>query len=253
MGLFEALLLRRVTLLVVRMIRRLLIFLGVLAALGIAGNVVAGNVAERKAAEQVKKSLKVNDTPTVRFDAFPILLRLVQGELPGATVDAHDVTVRGLAVARFHLEVEGLKVSLSDLTGGRGRLTVKGGSAYGEVTDEAANAYLARQKETARVEFVDDEVRVRSRIRYAGRDREVEGIGTLSIVGTDLVFTPQTVTVDGGPPPAPIAARARAEASFRVPIPALPGGVRPKTVTVRDGEARLDVEFDRTTLDLNKL
>jgi hypothetical protein len=253
MALLEALMLRRVTLGAVRMLRRLLIALVILGGLFALGNVWMNGVAEHKAADQIRASLKLSETPRVSFDGFPILLRLLAGRIPHATVDATGVTVKGLRVARFHLQVDDLAVSLADLTAGRGRLRTSGGMATGDVTAADANAYLAKQHQGVTVAFSGSAVRVRTRARYGGTPHDVEASGVLTLEGTDLVFVPQKVTVDGGPPPDAIAARARHDAAFRVPIPALPGGVRPKRVVVRDGVARLEVDFGAITLDLNAL
>lgn len=253
MALLEALFIRRATLAAVRMVRRLLITLVVLTLLALVGNAYVGRLAERKAGEQIQAKLGLASPPTVRIDAFPILIRVLQGHIPHISVDGEGLDIEGLQVDRFHLRVSGIRASLSDLTRGVDRLRVSGGEAWAEVTQDSVNAYLARQKEKGRVQFGDGLVRVTSTASYLGVPRKLEATGTLEIQGSELVFRASEVRVDGGDPPPGFAPRARSDSSFRVDLPALPGGIHPKTVTVRTGVARFEAVVGATTLDFEKI
>jgi hypothetical protein len=249
--LLEALLLRRATLAIVRILKRVVITLVILAALAAGGDVWLTNTAERKAGEQLQKEFDLSARPVVHIQGFPLLLRILQGKIPGVTIDGRKIEVQGLLIDRFHVEVEGLDASLSDLRGGVRNVRVGGGEASAEITQDAANAYLESQKERARVTFGDGTTRIRTRQPYGGHTYTLEATGDLEIDGQELVFTAKSVTMDGKPPPALLAARARRDASFRVKLPALPGGIRARRVVVQRGVARLEAEFGATSLKFN--
>ncbi len=250
MGLLEALVLRRVTLALVRMVRRLVVFLVLLAGLGLVAGAALQPFAERKIGETIQKSLELETPPTVRLDAFPILVRAAQGRVAGLTVDGRNLVVQRLRLARYHVDVVGVAISYSALLTGNPRARVQGGEASALVTQEAVNAYLAARKETARVTFGKGTVRVRDRARYLGSVRNLEAVGRFSIDGRDLVFVADRVTIDGKPPPGALAERAKRDAGFRQPLPALFGGIRARRITVEPTGAELVAEFGATTIDL---
>lgn len=253
MGLIEALVLRRVTLSLVRMIRRLIVFLAVIVGLGLVASAMVQPIAERKIGETIQRALKLDTPPTVRLDAFPILLRAAQGRVPGLTVDGRDLVVQGLRLSRYRVEMDDVAVSYGSLIAGEPRVQSAGGLATATLRQDAVNAYLASRKETARITFLDGAVRARDRARYLGRVRDLEAVGALSIVGHDLVFEAQRVTVDGKPPPRDLAERARRDAGFRQRLPAVFGGIRARRIVVEPTGARLLAEFGPSTIDLTKV
>ncbi len=249
MTILEALLLRRATLAIVRIVRRLLITLVILMLLAAGGDVWVAHTAERKAAEQIQKEFELSERPSVQINGFPFLLRVLQGTIPGVTIDGRKLEVQGLLVDHFHVEVEGLKASLADLRSGVRNVRVGGGEAFAEVSQDATNAYLEQQKERGRVTFGDGTTRIRMRQAYGARTYTIDASGKLEIDREFLVFTAENVTLDGRPPSAFLAARAKRDASFRVKLPALPGGIRARRVVVRPGLARLEAEFGATALE----
>lgn len=226
--------------------------LAILAALAALGNLWVANAAESKAAERIQREFDLSARPTVEIDGFPILLRIVQGRIPRVTIDGRDFAIQGLEVAHFRVSVEGLKASLSALRQGVRTVRVEGGEAFAEVTQDAVNAYLERQQERGRVTFTEGETRIRARATYGGRPHDLLASGTLEVDGEFLVFTATSVTMDGDPPPSALRDRTRRDASFRVPLPELPGGVRARRIVVRSGLARLEAAFGALTLDLSR-
>src|ERR1051326_4692945 len=150
MSLLQALVLRRATLGVVRLLRRLVIVAIVLAVLAAIGNYALGSYADKQAGSQIRSAMKLSAAPTVHLP-FPILWWVLKGRLPHVTVDAADVTVQGLTVSRFHLAVDDVRASLSDLTSGRGVFDVGGGTVSANVTEDAVNAYVPAHGVSARV------------------------------------------------------------------------------------------------------
>lgn len=239
------------TLVFVRMLRRLVVMLAVFAGLALLANVFIVKAAEQKAGDEIRARLRLGSTPTVKIEGFPVLLHLLQGNIPRVVVDGRDADVQGLVVSSFHVDVRGLRARLAELRAGIKKLRVESGAAEATVTQDAANEYLAKQDEEGRVAFGDRTTRIRKHATYAGRPYLVEATGTLLIDGTDLVFRATTVTIDGKVPPGPLAGQARRDASFRVHLPAIPGGFRPDTVEVSPGRVRFSAAFAATTIDLS--
>jgi hypothetical protein len=234
-------------------VRRIVVTLLVLAVLGAIGSYALGAYADRQAAKQIQASLKLSSPPRVNISAFPILWWIVKGRLPHVTIDADEVPVQGLEVATFHLALDDVQASLSQLSSGVRVVRVRGGNASASVTPDAVNAYLAARNEPERVSFPGDRVRVTRTVVYAGVRHTLAATGTLRVQGDDLVFDATTVTLDGATPPAFLAGPARRDASFSVAIPPLPGGVRPSGVVVAGGFATFRVTLGPTTLDLSRV
>jgi hypothetical protein len=236
----------------VRIIRRLIVTLAILAGLAALGNVLIVQAAEQKAGDQIRARLHLSASPVVKIEGFPILLHVLKGNIPKVTIDGREIEVEGLHVSSFHVEVRGLRATLSELRAGIGRLHVDGGVADAVVTQDACNDYLQKKHEEGRVTFGDGVTTIMKHTTYLGRRYLVEARGNLTIEGADLVFTATRVTIDGKVPPGPLAARARRDASFKVHLPAIPGGFRPETIVVTAGRARLATAFDASTIDLAK-
>ena len=252
MSLLQALVLRRATLGVVRLIRRLVILAIVLAVVAALGNVALGSFADRQAGAQIRTAMKLQTSPSVHLP-FPILWWVLKGRLPHVTVDAHDVTVQGLTVSRFHLAVDDVRASLSDLTSGRNVFDVGSGTASADVSADAVNAYLATRGVSARVAFAGGTVTVTRSVVYVGTRHSLAATGTLAVRGSNLVFTPSTITFDGARVPGSLASVVRRDVSFTVALPALPGGLRPRSIAVGDGRATLEATLPRGRLDLGRL
>jgi hypothetical protein len=222
------------------MLRRLALVVVALVAVGLGASVVIEWLAESALASTARTSLHPGRRPEVAIDAFPILLRALQGRIPRVRIVARDATFDGLDVARISLDLRGVGITLGALLGGARAVTVEDGRAEVVVAEAAVNAFLARKGVGARVTLgPDGAVAVRAEEAVAGRARHVEARGRLRLSGRVLAFAPEAVTVDGRPPPAELAGRARHAATFAVELPALPAGIAPSEVEVGSGRATL--------------
>ncbi|MCA1834073.1 MAG: DUF2993 domain-containing protein [Actinobacteria bacterium] len=233
-----------------RIIRRLVVTVVVLGVLGVLANVFIVQAAEQKAGDEIRSHLHLAKAPDVKIEGFPILLHVLQGNIPKVTIDGNQADIQGLLIANFHVELRAMRAKLAELRAGISKLRVGGGTASATVTQAAANDYLKNQKEEGRVTFGNGVTRIQKHVTYLGRSRLVAASGKLLIDGADLVFRATKVTIDGKTPPPPFADRARRDASFRVHLPAIPGGIRPQKVEVLSGLLRFTSEFDASTISL---
>lgn len=228
------------------LLRKLMFPILLAAALFFGGSIVVESFAESQLANGMRTTLNLKTRPSVQISAFPIFLRIIQGRIPEVLVSARAVTIEGLEIEELSMDMRGVEASLDVLIRtNKFDLTVERGAGVARVSEEAVNAFLKREKVDAVVTLrADGTVVVRADEVIAGRRRRFEATGTLVLGGRTLTFKRTRVTVDGQPPPAALAARARRETAVSVEIPKLPAGIVPNEVTVAQGELAL-----RATLD----
>lgn len=233
-----------------RILRRLLILGVVLGGLFVGGNVVAENAAESRLAAVARDAFGLDATPTVQLDVFPIVTKIISGELPGLTITAEDVTVDDLAIATLVATLRDVRVDGGILGGADLSVTVGEGSVTAEVTQQAINALLKRRGERATVALTPGRARVTATRTFLGRDRKLVATGRVVLRKRTLVFEPDSVTVDGEPPPRALEAEAERQATVEIDLPALPGGFRVNRVDVSDGMLVLTADVSDRRIDL---
>jgi LmeA-like phospholipid-binding len=233
--------------------RRLFTSVVLLVAVFLGASVLLENVAESQLASGIGRTLGLHTRPAVQIDAFPILYRVFQGRIPRVDVEAHDFTVKGLDVAQLSIDMRGVRADLDVLIrSDRFDLHVEKGQGSARVTEDSINEFLKEQGERARVTLRSDgTVFVRVDRSVGGTSHRFEATGRVGLNGRTLSFRPSRVTVDGGPPPAALAERARRETTFSVEIPKLPGNILPSQVAVATGELSLVADLSGYTLNLD--
>ena len=232
--------------------RRLITLAVLLVAIFLGASVLLENVTEGQMSTGIARTFDLERRPTVAIDAFPFLLRVFQGRIPGVRVEARDVVFEGLDVAALTVDMHGVRADLDVLIrSDRFDLHVETGTGSARVTEDAINKFLAEDDEKVHVTLrPDGRVFVRADRTIGGRTRRFEATGPLRLSGRTLTFKPTTVRVDGQTPPAALEERGRRETTFSVEIPKLPGGIVPSTVTVRAGEMALVADLKGYTLVL---
>lgn len=235
-------------------IRKLVFALVLLVAVFLGASVVLESFAETQLSSGIAKTLDLGSRPNVEIDAFPIILRVMQGRIPRIVIDAHNVTIQKLDVQELSIELKGVHANLDVLIrSNQFDLKVEHGVATATVTEDATNAYLKAQGENAHVTFrPDGSVFVRSDRVVAGKSHRFEATGTLAVEARTLTFTPTKVTVDGGTPPPGLAALARRETTISVRIPKLPGNILPSKVVPSDAQVSLIAALENYQLQLNR-
>lgn len=227
-----------------RILRRFLVLALLLGGLFVGANIVVERIAEGALATGAQRAFDLPARPEVDIDAFPIVLRIVSGEIPSVSARATDVPLGDRLVARtVSIEMEALEVS-SVLSGEQVRFTAGRGHALAEATEGALNDFLRRTGEDVRVDLRDGSVAVRATADFGGRSHRVVARGTLRLRRGVISFTPRSVTVDGKPPPAAFEGRARRETTFEARLPELPGGLRVSALEVKDGLLRLSADLE---------
>jgi hypothetical protein len=211
------------------MIKKLLIFLAVLAGLAALADrglaVVAGNAT----AAQIRLHEGLREDPDVTFRGFPFLTQAVKGDFRQVDVTVRDLSREGLNVDRIDASLHDVRVDLGEALKGRvsavpigeGRATVR--LTYADVT-----SFLARRPGNIRVAERDGRVVVLSSfgIPNAGQV-EVSGTPTVRVGENSLRVTVSNVTTVDSPnrlTPA-LAAQAGARSSFTLPLSRLPFGI----------------------------
>lgn len=227
-------------------IRRILFMLAIPLLLFLGGSAIIETFAESQLASGMRTTLGLKERPSVQIEAFPILLRVIQGRIPRVAVEAHSVVIEGLEIAELAMDMKGVEASIDVLVRqNKFDLTVESGSGFARITEGSINAFLEREKVDAVLALREDgTVAVTAEEVIGGTRRRFGATGTLTLGGRVLTFKPTSFTMDGKPVPQAFRARARRETTFSVEIPKLPAGIVPSEVVVKKGELRLVANFD---------
>ena len=233
-------------------IRRLIFIAAVPVLLFFGASAVVEAFAESQLADGMRRTLSLNERPDVQIEAFPFLLRVVQGRIPRVRVDASTIVIEELEIRQLSLDLEGVEASLGALVRwNRFDLTVDHGDGSVRVAERSINAYLARKKEDVLVTLREDgTVAVTAEEVIGGRRRRFVATGHLTLGGRTLSFRPDAVTMDGRPVPAALRGRARRETSVSVDLPMLPAGIVPGEVLVTKGELSLVANLEGFVLEM---
>lgn len=233
-------------------VRRIMVLAAFFLALLLGGSYVLESFAEGQLSNGVAKTLGLPTRPAVQIDAFPILVRVVQGRIPGVLIQARDLTIEGLEITELSIDMRGVRADLDVLIrSDRFDLSAEEGEGAARISEDAINAFMKREKVNARATLrPDGTVFVRADRAVAGRTRRFEATGKLVVGGRNLSFKPSRVTVDGAAGSRSLAARARRETAFSVVIPKLPGNVLPSEVVVTKGEVSLVADLKGYELKL---
>jgi len=217
-----------------------LVGLLVLVALLVGADRVAEHVAAGVLADRLQTEL--GSRPTVEIDGFPFLTQAVGGSYQRLRVSAPVVRREGLSLRDFSATLTGVHVALGDALGGSlsavpvDRLDAGALVAYDDLTQLAGPGL--------RLAGDPNGVRVTGRVAALGRQVDVSAVSSVALAGDALVVTAGQLTVGGVAVTGPLAAALRGRLDLRVPLPALPYGVRlaslvagPQGITV-SGSAR---------------
>lgn len=235
------------------LIRKLVVLAVLIVGIFLGASVLLETVTESQLSRGIARTFDLDVRPTVQIDAFPFLLRVFQGRIPGITVEARDLTFEGLEVAGLTVDMHGVKADLDVLIrSDRFDLRVEDGTGSARITEGAINSFLAEEDVKVHVTLrPDGRAFVRADRKVGGRTRRFEATGALSLSGRTLSFKPSSVKVDGQTPSGSLGARARRDTTFSVEIPKLPGGIVPSEVTVGAGEMALVADLEGYTLRLD--
>lgn len=225
--------------------RKIIIAAGVIGGLFVGANVLAERVLESQLSKEAKKAFSTTTAPKVSVDGFPILINILKGRIPRASLVGSNVTAQDLKVAELRLSLEGITASIGDITAGK-PIGIDQGLAEADVTAAAVNGYIKSRGERVTLSIKPGKVVVSGTVR--GQRASAEGVPR--VVGRLLTFTPASATVNGRPVSGAVLQAARRELSFEIDLPLLPGGIRISAIELQDGFATLVAHLEDATINL---
>lgn len=211
------------------MLKRFVIFLGILVGLAALADrglaVVAGNAT----AATIKTREGLREDPDVTFRGFPFVTQAVRGEFERVDVTVRDLVREGLTVDRIDATLEGVEIDLGEAINGRvTAVPVAEGEATVRVTYADLTAYLASKPGNLRVTTREGRPVVLSTFGIPGLGQvEVFGTPTVKVQGANVRVTVGNVRLAAGGSglTASLAAAAGVRASFTIPLEELPFGI----------------------------
>jgi LmeA-like phospholipid-binding len=198
----------------------------VLAGLAVAGDRVAEEIVENRLADEAEA--EIGARPDVEIAGFPFLTQLVARRLGEVEVTAPAVAEQGVEVTDVRLLFRGVDVESQS----QARVETAVG------TGVVSFATLERAAAEAGIELsrVDGQIRAAGVVDVFGRDVDVSAVGSISATDNTIVFSPEKFSAEGVPPQVAdaIAERVGAAWNVRVPVRALPAGVRLDSVRLVD-------------------
>jgi hypothetical protein len=142
--------------------------------------------AQNRLSHALADSLDVSPPPGVSLGGFPFLVRILQGELPAATIRGSRLTARGVSFEAVELHLQGVHFSLGSVLSGNGTVVADTGDGSATLTGPDLTAVLHARGVPVTVTFSSTGVRLSSP-QLPG---EVDGKLTLS--DQDLILEPAT-------------------------------------------------------------
>lgn len=216
------------------LLRKLVFLLLLLAVLFVGANIWAERVAEGRIAGVIRDRFDLEQDPSVDIAGFPVLIKVLTGDVPDVTFTALEVEVEGLRLSTVRVELHDIEIEGS-LLSGEPSFTVGRGLVEASVDDADLTRFVRRRGERATVRLVAGGAVVRTRRVILGAERDIRAVARVSFADGVLSVDPIEVTVDGERPPPPIEAEAKREATIREEIPTLPGGIEVTSIAAREG------------------
>jgi len=212
-------------------IKKLLIVLGVLAALLVAADVGARLVSEQALATDLQRTLDLPARPSVSLTGFPFLVHLFAGDVPTLTVEATGVHEGSVGLDRVVVTLSDLRFSVGRLFGGNlGTIRASGGTGTARMTAEQLEAALKAAGSPVTVRLVGGD-----RIALSGGVLPRPVQARLAVHGSTLEIMPVT---RGLSPP------------LSLGMPTVIKGVRYTGVHVDDGAVVLAFRLDHPSITL---
>jgi len=234
-----------------RLVRWLLAPVIIAAVLFVVANIVVQHIAESKIASTLQSTFHLSARPSVSIGGFPIIAGILSGHVSRVSFSAAGATFQGLAVTDINVTLVDVSADGGFLRSGRLAIKVGGGTIRARAADAAVNAYLADHGQSATIAFHPGRATVRVVRSFLGRLHTLVATGTVSRVGSSLVFRPTSVTVDGRAPPPGTTGLAEQKTTIRVQLPKLPGGISSYGITAVEGAASVSAMLHDQVLELS--
>lgn len=203
--------------------KKLVIALVVLLALLVGVDRLGAHVAANVVASKLRSSAGLATDPTVRIAGFPFLTQATAGRYDRIDVDAKGLDRGGVRLLDLRIELVGARIPLRNaVSGSVPNVPVE--ALRGAVTVGYADVVRGRT-ELVVTPLADDRVRVTGRLTVLGQTVQASATSKLSLRGSTLLLTAQSVSVEGQT--SSLVNRALAgRLDLQVPLGTLPYGLR---------------------------
>lgn len=233
-----------------RLARRLVITAVVLAALFVLANILVEHVAEDRIGIAAQQTFGLAERPKVDISGFPILFKILRGDIESLHFTGKNLKVEGLSIRTFDVRFGRTHVKGGLIGGGPLTVRVGEGEASAEVDQSAVNDFLKQKGQNATVVLRENRVTVRAVRNIGGQERTLVASGRLELRDREMRFVPTSVTADGQQLPPGANEEAKRQTSIHVRIPKLPGGIVPTGVESHLGFLRIVATLKDTELAL---
>jgi LmeA-like phospholipid-binding len=215
--------------------RKFLVFVVVLAVIGVAADFLAGRAFETRTSQVVQQRFQLQREPVVQVRDFPFLLSVARGRLDTVDVAASGVDAGDFTLDRLQLSLQDVEFPREVLLGRPGTVTVRRASGQVRITEEEVNRLIAAQLDGARIDIGRDGVTVHLTLRtpLLAEPVPVRVRGILTIRAGRIVFLPQGVEAAEFDLPDQLLDQLNQRVAYR--LPALPGGMVPDRVSNEPG------------------
>jgi hypothetical protein len=215
--------------------RKFLVFVVVLAVLGVAADFLAGRAFETRTRQVVQQRFDLQREPVVQVRDFPFLLSVARGRLDTVDVAATDVDAGEFTLDRLQLTLQDVEFSRDLLVGRPGTVTVRRATGQVRITQDEVNRLIATQLDGASIAIGKDGVTVSLRIETPlfAEPLPVRVLGILTVRGGRIIFLPQRAQAAGVDIPDQLVEQLNQRVAYQ--LPPFPGGLVPDRVSNEPG------------------
>ena len=215
--------------------RKLLIFVIILAALLLAADRIGVVVADHEIAGKVQTAYDLPARPSVSVKGFPFLTQVASGDYQDIQVSVGQLTTNKVTVEHLVAQLTDVHAPLNDLLGNH-----PDGITAGAVSGTATVPFSSvRNRLPAGVTLSQDgsAVKLSGTVRYLGLSLPVTADAELSPSGSGIAVTPTKISVAHGS--AALSSLISGQFRFIVPVTGLPLHLVIKSVNVVSGGVRV--------------
>jgi hypothetical protein len=234
-------------------VRRLLIFLVIVAVLLFGADRLAHSVAQSQIAGKIQDTENLSRRPDVTVHGFPFLTQALSGHYQQIDGDVSDLTVDdGLTVDQLHVELRGVRVSAGDLLSGAvveapvDSAVATATVGFSSLSTVAKNKIASKALDVQFAQGTDDRLAVTGNFTSPQLQAKIKAEAKVSIRDGELrVALDQSTLADL---PSVVRNELTSLLNTGYKLPRLPFGFKAKTVTV--GPAGITVRATASSVGL---
>lgn len=218
--------------------RRLLIALLLVVALGVGADFGAARLFESRVATAMERKYDLGGHPTVQVRDFPFLPHLLTGQFSRIDLAASDARAEGITLQSVEVHLRGIRVERSVMLGSGGNVRVDHTDGEVQLGQSQINKLLADHLQGGTMTITASGVRLRVESEVLGQRIEAVVSGRLGARNGRIAFLPDSVEV-GGVRNAQLENQLLSRFNFDVPLPKLPADIKVDRITTSPGTLTL--------------